>query len=99
MFPLWYYRKMAGLTHKAIGERCGVSMSAVSLWESGKTVPRKRHWPVLEEMLNISEKQLLDSIEEGRKRCGLEPNKGKKRKATKSGKTNAGRRLNHEKAI
>lgn len=43
MFPLWYYRKMAGLTHKAIGERCGVSMSAVSLWESGKTVPRKRH--------------------------------------------------------
>lgn len=69
MFPLWYYRKMARLTHKAIGERCGVSMSAVSLWESGKTVPRKRHWPVLEEMLNISEKQLLDSIEEGRKRC------------------------------
>ena len=36
VFPLWYYRKMAGLTHKAIGERCGVSMSAVSLWESGK---------------------------------------------------------------
>mgnify|MGYP004733112777 CR=1 FL=1 len=38
MFPLWYYRKMAGLTHKAIGERCGVSISAVSLWETGKTV-------------------------------------------------------------
>ena len=53
---------------KSIGERCGVSMSAVSLWETGKTVPRKRHWPVLEEMLNISEEQLLNSIKEGRKR-------------------------------
>lgn len=68
MFPLWYYRKMAGLTHKAIGERCGVSASAVSLWETGKTVPRKRHLPALEEMLKISREQLLDSIEEGRKR-------------------------------
>lgn len=32
-------RKMANLTQKALGIRCGVSESTVSNWEKGKTEP------------------------------------------------------------
>lgn len=66
-YPLWYWRKRLGISQEAVAKRCGVNRSAVSLWESGRYAPRKRHWPVLKEILKISDEQLMASLEEGRK--------------------------------
>ncbi len=51
-------RKAAKLTQEELGEKLGLSSSAVSYWETGKFIPDAEHLPALAEALNLS----LDSL-------------------------------------
>lgn len=54
------YRKGAGITQEQLAEQLSVSISAVSQWETGKTLPDISAIPVLCHVLNISSDALLD---------------------------------------
>lgn len=47
-------RVNAGLTQKQLAEKCGVSESSVFNWENGKSSPKLKHLPMLEEAYGIS---------------------------------------------
>ena len=54
------YRKGAGITQEQLAEQLSVSISAVSQWETGKTLPDISAIPILCHVLNISSDALLD---------------------------------------
>lgn len=54
------YRKNSGITQERLAEQVGVSVSAVSQWESGKTMPDICTIPLLCHILNVSSDELLE---------------------------------------
>ena len=48
---LKYMRKFHKFSQKELAELVGVSSVTISLWETGKTEPRKKHWQVLKDLL------------------------------------------------
>lgn len=57
------HRLAAGLDQADIARRLKVTVSAVSLWESGKSVPRARKIPKLAKILGIDAMALTRVIE------------------------------------
>lgn len=53
-------RKKAGITQERLAEQTGVSVSAVSQWEGGKTMPDICTIPTLCHVLNVSSDELLE---------------------------------------
>lgn len=53
-------RHLAGLTQKELGELCGKGISTVSEWESGKRSPDVELFPLIGEILHVSQAFLLD---------------------------------------
>ncbi len=53
-------RKKAGYTQETLAEKLNVSVSAVSQWESGKTIPDISIIPTLCHLFQISSDVLLD---------------------------------------
>ena len=53
-------RKAAGITQERLAEQIGISVSAVSQWESGRTMPDICTIPILCHVLNVSSDELLD---------------------------------------
>lgn len=53
-------RKAAGITQERLAEQIGVSVSAVSQWESGRTMPDICTIPILCHVLNVSSDELLE---------------------------------------
>ena len=53
-------RKAAGITQERLAEQLGVSVSAVSQWENGRTMPDICTIPILCRILNVSSDELLD---------------------------------------
>lgn len=60
------YRKKAGITQEHLAELMNVSISAISQWETGKTMPDISAVPVLCHVLNVSADELL-SIDQEKK--------------------------------
>lgn len=48
------WRKFKGLTQQQVAKACGVSVSAVSYWESNETSPSQDHLAEFVELLGIS---------------------------------------------
>lgn len=48
---LKYLRTSHAFTQKEFAELVGVSSVTISLWETGKTEPRAKHWKVLKDLL------------------------------------------------
>lgn len=53
-------RKAAGYTQQEVGTMIGVDQSAIHLWETGKTKPRKAHLAELAKLYKCSEKELTE---------------------------------------
>lgn len=58
------YRKKAGITQEHLAELMHVSVSAISQWETGKTMPDISAVPVLCHVLNVSADELLNIDQE-----------------------------------
>lgn len=58
------YRKKAGITQEHLAELMHVSISAISQWETGKTMPDISAVPVLCHVLNVSADELLNIDQE-----------------------------------
>ena len=58
------YRKKAGITQEHLAELMHVSISAISQWETGKTMPDILAVPVLCHVLNVSADELLNIDQE-----------------------------------
>lgn len=54
-------RKAAGLTQVQLAKKMNVDQSAVSLWESGKTVPLRKYRKKLAKILDCTVDELLAS--------------------------------------
>ena len=53
------FRKSSDVTQEQLAERLGVSVSAVSQWETGKTMPDISAIPVLCHVFNVTADELL----------------------------------------
>lgn len=53
-------RKVADITQERLAEQVGVSVSAISQWESGRTMPDICTIPILCHVLNVSSDELLE---------------------------------------
>jgi transcriptional regulator with XRE-family HTH domain len=52
-------RMALGITQEEIGDALNITRAAVSLWEKGTTMPERKYWAQLAEMLHISDVFLL----------------------------------------
>lgn len=59
-------RKRAGVKQKDIAREFGISSSAVSSWEHGKSCPGADKLPKLEKMLGVSSSVILRAIDESK---------------------------------
>ena len=57
---LKFYRERAQLTQSDVAKRCGLSQSAVSMWETGDSLPRTDMLPRLAEIYGCAVDELLD---------------------------------------
>jgi len=53
-------RLLAGLTQQELGKLCGKGVSTVSEWESGKRSPDVELFPLIGQILHVSQAFLLD---------------------------------------
>jgi transcriptional regulator with XRE-family HTH domain len=63
MTQLRRHRLAAGLDQADLAKRVGVSVSSVSLWESGKSIPRGRMFPKIARVLGIEPIELTRFIQ------------------------------------
>jgi DNA-binding transcriptional regulator YiaG len=52
-------RRDLGLSRPAFAERVGVTGMTVYRWERRQTLPRREHWPILEEMTGRPIQEIL----------------------------------------
>lgn len=57
-------REKAGMTQNEAAKALGVSQSAVSFWESGKTQPRSAQLPKIAKLYGVTVDELLREDEE-----------------------------------
>jgi len=55
---IYKYRTIRGISRKRLAEHCGLTVSAVQCWESGKRAPRGVHLAKVHELLRFSEAHL-----------------------------------------
>ncbi|WP_005035572.1 helix-turn-helix domain-containing protein [Holophaga foetida] len=55
---IWAARERLGFTQRSLGLRLGVGQAAVSAWEKDVTQPRESAWPLLVEVLGLSQHTL-----------------------------------------
>lgn len=48
------WRKARELTQQDLAEKCGITVSAVSLWESGDSAPSQKHLVEIVDLFGIS---------------------------------------------
>jgi transcriptional regulator with XRE-family HTH domain len=63
MTQLRRYRLAAGLDQTGLARKVGVSVSAVSLWESGKCIPKGKMFPKIARVLGIKAIELTQLID------------------------------------
>lgn len=60
--PIRTWRDEQKLSQEQLGELIGVEAMTVSRWERGDHLPRKRHWPKIEEVTGIAPSQLVPHV-------------------------------------
>ena len=55
------FRKQLGLTQEALAERCEVTASCISRWETGKWIPNSNNAMILSRALQVSIEDLYDN--------------------------------------
>lgn len=53
-------RKSKGISQKELAKRIGVDQTAVSMWETGKAMPKANKLPALAKILDCSIEELLE---------------------------------------
>jgi transcriptional regulator with XRE-family HTH domain len=62
--PLKAWRDDKNLTQVQLGRLLGVDGMTVSRWERGDHLPRKKHWPKIEEATGIAPSQLVGHVKQ-----------------------------------
>lgn len=57
--PLRKYRRQEELTQGDLAKRLGVTRETIWRWESGHRFPKRRLWPLIQEVTGITPEELV----------------------------------------
>jgi transcriptional regulator with XRE-family HTH domain len=63
--PIKAWRNVRKLSQEELADLIGVKAMTVSRWERGDHLPRKKHWPKIEEATGIAPSDFISHVKHG----------------------------------